>query len=269
MFPALLFYCHTSGRSGDKTKFFGQHSFMIKRFPYKSMLAAVALALLGFFFYPSFEIARLWYDVIGVDVSHHQGSIDWQKLKRDGISFAYIKATEGGDFVDPLFKINWDASLSADMATGAYHFFTQCKSGSEQAANFIKSVPLDQRSLPPVLDAEQLDCKGNPSSFDTVNEINSFLNVVETHFGCRPIIYTTPDFETAFLQGKLTNETYWPRSIFWPPGYRKESWKFWQYHFAGRRDGVEGPVDLDAFRGSSAEFDKFRQDAKCGATKLP
>jgi hypothetical protein len=62
----------------------------------------------------------------GVDVSAHQGSIDWGRVSHDGITFAYMKATEGGDFVDERFEETWNGAAAAGLDRGAYHFFTLC-----------------------------------------------------------------------------------------------------------------------------------------------
>src|SRR5687768_1484289 len=71
--------------------------------------------------YPSDER----YPIRGIDVSHHQGAVDWKKVEAAGIDFAYIKATEGRDHRDPRFDANWRAAEGA-LARGAYHFFTFC-----------------------------------------------------------------------------------------------------------------------------------------------
>jgi lysozyme len=91
-------------------------------------IAGVALAP---FLYGRVETARLWHDVIGVDVSSHQGDIDWMLLGASGVAFAYIKATEGGDFRDKHFPKNWSGAKAASMPRGAYHFLTQCRSGAD------------------------------------------------------------------------------------------------------------------------------------------
>src|SRR5437867_1330928 len=62
----------------------------------------------------------------GIDVSHYQGAINWDDVASGGISFAYIKATEGTNFVDPLFAQNWAGAEAAGLRRGAYHFFTLC-----------------------------------------------------------------------------------------------------------------------------------------------
>src|SRR5687768_3711582 len=69
------------------------------------------------------------YPTQGIDVSHHQGVIEWSLLSGQGVDFAYIKASEGGDFVDPAFARNWDGAGRAGIRRGAYHFFTLCRSG--------------------------------------------------------------------------------------------------------------------------------------------
>ena len=71
----------------------------------------------------------------------HQGPIDWQRVAGDGIGFVYMKATEGGDWVDATFAPNWAGARAAGLKVGAYHFFTLCRAGADQAANFLR-VPL-------------------------------------------------------------------------------------------------------------------------------
>ena len=206
--------------------------------------------------YPLIEIAAFYYEVRGVDVSHHQGVIDWDRLKADGVDFAYIKASEGETFNDPRFSRNWYAAGQAGLLRGAYHFFSPCRTGKAQAANFIRIVPPDRRALPPALDAEQMrPCKGRPPVTDIAAEMTVFLDRVEKAFGKRPIIYTTREFHEAYLAGKFENERFWIRSLVLFPRFRRGSWIFWQYHNRGRRSGVGGPVDLNVFKGTHAELE--------------
>ena len=205
-----------------------------------------------------FQLAPIWYNVIGVDVSNHQGDIDWPALAGSRVTFAYIKATEGGDFRDKRFRPNWEGAKRAGLARGAYHFFTQCRSGVEQANNFIATVPREHGALPPVIDAEHMGpCRTGQKVSNVVREITSLLDALEGHYGRRPLIYTSSDFDAAYLQGQLADEKFWVRSLFWPPAFRTRQWVIWQYHDAGRRAGVNGPVDLNVFRGSSGEFAAF------------
>jgi len=214
-------------------------------------------ALASIFAYPRLELARLWYDVIGVDVSNHQGDVDWQALAASNVAFAYIKATEGGDFRDKRFQLNWDGARKAGLVRGAYHFFTQCRSGAEQAKNFIATVPREPGVLPPVIDAEHMGPCRTGQIVDVVEEVTRLLNMLESHYGRRPLVYTTSEFDAAYLHGQLIGERFWVRSLFLPPKFRASQWLIWQFHNGGRRAGVNGPVDLNAFRGSRGDFETF------------
>lgn len=227
---------------------------------YQTLIAAalgvvVAAMAMAPYLYSRLETAALWYDVIGVDVSSHQGRIDWPSLKASGVSFAFIKATEGGDFRDRQFLRNWQDARAAGIPRGAYHFLTHCKSGVDQAANFIRTVPRETGTLPAALDAEDMGpCAHGRSVADIGAEMVAFLNAVETHYGKRPVVYVTSEFHGAYLAGKSGTERFWVRSLLLPPGVERERWLFWQFHDRGRRAGIRGPVDLDAFRGSTDDL---------------
>lgn len=213
-------------------------------------LAALGLVLAPLL-YPRLETARLWHDVIGVDVSGHQGDIDWTSLAASGVAFAYIKATEGGDFRDGQFQKNWRDAKAANMPRGAYHFLTQCRSGADQAANFIRTVPRETGALPPAVDAEHMGpCAPGRSVADIRGEMLAFMTEIEAYYGKRPIVYVTYEFHRAYLHGYNGTERFWVRSLFVPPLIEQQRWLFWQFHHRGVRPGIRGPVDLDAFRGS-------------------
>src|SRR3954469_13973606 len=122
----------------------------------------IVLTSLALIAVPSAAVARdggwrpseLRYPYQGVDVSHHQGHIAWAKLPGQGVDFAYIKATEGADHVDRRFSINWRRAGAPGLRRGAYHFFTLCRSGRDQAAPFLLYVPFEAAALPPALDLE-------------------------------------------------------------------------------------------------------------------
>ncbi|MGI9406121.1 MAG: glycoside hydrolase family 25 protein [Hyphomicrobiaceae bacterium] len=210
------------------------------------MAACVPAARLA---YPWIEPALFLHEVHGIDVSHHQGPIDWKAVANDDVAFAYIKATEGGDYVDPRFAENWPAAAEAGVPRGAYHFFTQCRTGEIQARNFIRTVPLDKGALPHVVDAEHMGpCRETAQISDVVAEMTVFLDRLEAHYGRRPIIYTTREFHDAYLNGYFAEERFWVRSLVLPPGFRDRQWSIWQYHNRGRRAGITGPVDLNVLR---------------------
>ena len=221
--------------------------------------AFALLALLG----ATFAMLGGWWTplaaryVQGVDVSWHQGPIDWRTLAADDIAFAYIKATEGADHVDTRFAFNWREAAAAGLYRGAYHFFTLCQPGARQAANFIAIVPRDAGALPAAVDLEHMGpCRQGPTMTDIVAEARIFMDTLEAYYGVRPIIYTTREFHDAHLS-ELTGERFWIRSLGVPPRFRERDWIIWQHHNRGHKRGVSGPIDLNAFRGDLAALARF------------
>ncbi|KIC11916.1 glycoside hydrolase [Leisingera sp. ANG-M1] len=196
------------------------------------------------------------YPVHGIDVSRYQGEVDWRQVRRAGVAFAYIKATEGGDHTDPRFRENWQGARSAGLPRGAYHYYYFCRPAAEQARWFIKHVPRDANALPPVLDMEwnhrSRTCKLRPDGATVRAEARKFLNILERHYGKRPVIYTTVDFYRDTGIGQLSGTEFWLRSVAGHPRevYSGKAWSFWQYTGTGQVPGVEGDVDLNTFRGS-------------------
>ena len=181
------------------------------------------------------------YPIHGVDVSRWQGQLNWSKAKSSGVSFAYIKATEGGDLVDPQFEASWAASRRAGVPRGAYHYFYHCRPAAEQARWFIKHVPRDSRALPHALDMEwnhqSKTCRIKPSGSKIRAEAERFLDILEAHYGRRPIIYTTVDYYRETGIGRLRGTEFWLRSVAGHPSetYPGAPWTFWQYALASCR----------------------------------
>ena len=198
--------------------------------------------------------------VHGVDVSRWQGEIDWATLRAQGANFAFIKATEGGDHLDPMFAKNWRQAARAGLKRGAYHFFYWCRAASEQADWFIRNVPKEPGALPPVLDVEwnaySKNCPKRPSRERVLDKMRVFLERLEHHYGQRPIIYTAPDFYRDNLRGAFTEYPFWLRSVAAHPEtvYPGRQWVFWQYSGTGLSKGVEGEIDLNAFHGSVRDW---------------
>jgi lysozyme len=200
------------------------------------------------------------YPVHGVDVSKWQGDIDWPRVRASGASFAFIKATEGGDHLDERFSENWQAARAAGVPRGAYHFFFFCRTGAEQAAWFIRNVPKERGALPPVLDMEwnhkSRTCPVRPDPASVRAEMGAFLAIVARHYGQRPIVYTTPDFYRDNGLAGMTSATFWLRSVAGHPRevYPGQDWSFWQYTGTGAVPGITGPADINTFAGSETAW---------------
>lgn len=144
------------------------------RFLSPAIVATVLVTAAGLFvltYLTTFSPNRSRYPVRGIDVSRHQGDIDWKRVAADDVSFAIIKATEGGDWVDPKFSENFREARAAGLKVGAYHFYRFNRTGAEQAQNFIKTVPRNRDMLPPVIDIEFSGNKSDrPSPVDLARE---------------------------------------------------------------------------------------------------
>ncbi len=225
------------------------------------MRLAVALALLVLVAGASFWLYRAGaiqlndpdpstYPVLGIDVSHHQGEIDWTRVAAAGTAFAFIKSTEGRDFLDRRFSHNWRASAEAGVPRGAYHFFTFCSPGAAQAEHFLRAAPPDPEALPPVADVEFV---GNCTSYGDLARVRAelavFLTTVERAWRRKPILYLTPDSLDRVIGDGLRGHPVWIRSVFSePPLDAYRGWVIWQFSETGRIPGISGPVDRNVLR---------------------
>ena len=181
--------------------------------------------------------------VIGADMSWYQGDADMEKLKEQGISFVYLKATEGTKYTDDSFRKNWERAEEADLPAGAYHFFSYDSSGRTQAQNFIDTVgDLDGRLLP-VVDVEYYgDKEDNPPDKDELRqELQEFLDCLEEHYGVKPMIYTRSDIYKTYLAGTFDSYPFWISSLYTPLSWNYHGdWYLWQYLNRGVLEGYEG-----------------------------
>ena len=198
----------------------------------------------------------------GIDVARYQENVDFARARAGGTHFVFIKATEGKDYVDPNFRVNWERARSAGMPRGVYHFMTWCSLAAEQADWFVKNVPYDPSALPPVLDLEwnnHSSCKTKPSRADALEKIRLMLDVMERHTGKLPIIYTDMTFHRDILEGEYFPNAFWLRSTAAEPHqrYANRPWTFWQYTQTGVVPGVKGEVDRNVFYGSQEDWLMF------------
>ncbi len=203
------------------------------------------------------------YPVRGVDVSSYQGKIDWQVLKKEGISFAFLKATEGSQHIDSYFADNLEGASAAGLAVGAYHFFSFESSGKAQAEHFIRTVPKDALALPPVIDFEYYgDFEKNPPDKAAVlAELDCMIELLSAHYGRAPILYATAPSYERYLAGNYPENDIWIRAVYSKPNLSDgRAWTFWQYTNRARLAGYEGPerfIDLNVFCGTKAEFEAY------------
>lgn len=210
--------------------------------------------VLIFFSCNNFRGKPMTFEVHGIDVSHFQGKIDWPMIRDQGVSFAFIKATEGLDHCDTMFYNHWKSIKLANVKRGAYHFFIPNIDATEQAQNFLMNVSLQNGDLPPVLDMEITDHE-NPE--ELVKSIREWLETVSTAFNAKPIIYTNLKAYYRFIAGRFDEYPIWIArySEKAPELGNDKKWDFWQYDNNGKVNGIKQDVDLNAFNGSYQDLE--------------
>ncbi len=210
------------------------------------------------------------YEVHGVDVSHYQGTIDWETLSQQNLDFAVIKATEGSTHIDDRFEENWQAAEQTHLYLGAYHFFSFDSEGDRQAASYIDTVGNLDGKLAPVVDVEYYGNKKNnpPARADVVKNLGALLDALEQHYQIKPIIYTTFTVYNEYIKGEFEEYPLWVRSIYCPPEVLfGNKWSFWQYMDTAMLDGYAGDekyIDVNVFRGTMEELEELViQTAEC------
>lgn len=234
-----------------------------------AIVAALTLSMLGYpplsahgfsgkkartFGFPGFGI---WlppdYEVHGIDVSRHQGRIDWESVSNHtsndiDISFAFIKACEGRSVRDNYFESNWRNAKENNMLRGAYHFFRPHLTADEQFKLFKSIVKLDKEDLPPVLDIEM---RGSCPPARLKKNVKRWLTLAEKHYGVTPILYTSYSFYRHYFNTKE-----FEKYPLWIAHYATDDlnrltrkWDFWQHNEGGRVKGIRGSVDFNVFKG--------------------
>ena len=196
------------------------------------------------------------FPVRGIDVSHHQGEIDWADVRAEGWQFAWIKATEGATWTDPRFDENRAAAAAAGVPWGAYHFFGFCSAPEAQAAHFLAVLQREGRPGPdlrPVVDVEGGgNCAARPAPAELRARTVAFMEIVAAATGQAPILYIVEDDARA-LYGDAgpPGSLHWRRDLYRePPG----PWDLWQYHARGWVSGIGAFTDINVFRGSPDDF---------------
>lgn len=188
--------------------------------------------------------------IIGLDMSKHQGQIDWNLLNNHhhNVGYVYLKATEGSNYVDPLYRQNLLNARKNGIRVGSYHFMTDRSPVTTQFQNFVKNVQIDEQDLIPVIDCERL---GNWTPEQLRDSLKLFANLIEKHYGKKPIIYTGESFFRRNLGPDFYNYSIWiakysPTPPYTPPEIGCE-WTIWQYSESGLVSGINNPTDISIF----------------------
>jgi GH25 family lysozyme M1 (1,4-beta-N-acetylmuramidase) len=197
--------------------------------------------------------------VVGIDISKWT-KVQWARLDRSFVAFAFIKATEGTNKLDPEFEKNWSGAKAAGIIRGAYHYFHPDQDAAAQATYFLQHVRLANGDLPPVLDIESVGLKSKAPP-NMAWQIRTWLELIGQMTGYKSIIYTNSNFWNSQLTGEFGEYPLWvaaygtPSPASMPKGWK--NWTFWQFTEQATVAGVDGPVDTTMFNGSYKELEKF------------
>lgn len=245
------------------------------------MALAVILVLLGIaswwayenrlvlyhWWYGDVTIDRNKYPIVGIDVSSHNGDIDFNKVKSEGYSFVIIKASEGIDHLDSKFAHNYDCAKANGLKVGAYHFFRKNTDGLNQAKNFLEAVGWRKFDLPLVIDVEDWNN-------DAVND-----DVTQRHFdamvdnlrsrGYQVMIYTNGNGYKKYVKDGQVNVNLWLCSFKDPDELKDIPHQLQQYSHWGRVKGMWGDVDLNVFNGSAKQWEQWLQGIASAQVAIP
>lgn len=188
----------------------------------------------------------------GVDISHHNGLVDFKALSAEGHKFCFLKASEGTGYIDPQFARGWELAPQAGLLTGAYHFFHPEQSAKDQAAHFLSTMGLQRaKDLPPVLD---LEVSGGLRVSQIKAGALEWLSRIEQAVGKKPIVYSG----RSFVEGLGDVEAFqsyplWLAEYASAPKQPKNwatPWVFWQYT-------DKNGFDLDIYRDDLASLGRL------------
>lgn len=195
--------------------------------------------------------------VAGIDVSSHQGNVDWGSYAAQGNKFAYSKATEGTNYTSPAFAQQYNGSASAGMIRGAYHFaHPDSSSGAEQAKYFVQNGggwSQDGRTLPGALDIEYNPNGDNCYGLDSTQMgswVSDFSNTYHQLTGRYPVIYTSTNWWKQCASGNFgATNPLWVANYNGSVGELPAGWgqhTIWQHS--------SEPVDQNKFNGGEPQL---------------
>lgn len=189
----------------------------------------------------------------GIDVSHHQGDIEWEIVASErNIKFAYIKASEGATHQDTRYNYNIAAARNNGIKVGSYHYFHPDVPVGEQAENFLRVTLAQKQDLIPVIDVEQ---SGELSPQQVCDSIALFASLLQEVFHTPPMIYTHQKFYNKYLQNSFNEYPLWVARyglFFIKPAPQLDDGRIpdvWQYSNRGSIEGISVRVDLNTLCG--------------------
>ena len=183
----------------------------------------------------------------GIDISHYQGQVFWEVIGENSMmAYVYIKASEGGDRIDPRYERNIQLAHQYGLKVGSYHFFRPKTNLTKQLENFMTQCRPGDQDLIPMIDVET---KSGLSTSEFRDSLTKFITLVEEAYKQKPLIYTFTNFYNAHMQGAIDG---YPLMIAQYNAVEPElkdgrDITMWQYTGKGRINGINGFVDKSRF----------------------
>jgi len=217
-------------------------------------IGTVFVVLLSLIFFSNRKtIENTWLSssnyVFGMDVSHYQGKINWNKVKKTKhpIKYVFIRSTMGTDGIDSQFKRNWKHTKKHSYIRGAYHYYRPNENSTEQFNLFASAVKLEKGDFPPILDIEQ---KGNLTSKQLRESVLNWLKLAEKKYKIKPVVYTGRKFYKSYLKGHIKGYPLWIASYSSKHKLNGINWSFHQFSEKVRVKGISHYVDGNDFNGN-------------------
>ena len=210
----------------------------------------------------SVNVDRYRYPIAGIDVSKHNGDIDYQQVRDDDYQFVFIKASEGMTYKDDAFERNYQGARKAGLKVGAYHFFRKNRTGQEQAENLLAVIKGKELDLPLVIDLE--DDWGNGVTVNRKMAIERVMDMIEilTGKGYQVMIYTNLDGYNKYYKDMLGDHDLWLCSFTRPDLLTSLPHCIQQFSHEGKVKGAKGKVDLNVYRGSRSDWERYLASVK-------
>lgn len=199
------------------------------------------------------------FPVRGIDISSHNGYLNFKAVADAGYKFVFIKATEGVTFRDQNFAHNYREAHHAGLKVGAYHYFRFDREGVEQALNLLKVIGNRRLDLGIAIDVEEhANVSGVP-----MDSIKMRLQVMTEYLnmrGHRVIFYSNREGVEKYLEPEFRGFPRWVCSF--TDNSNRDDWDFWQFNHHGKVPGVRGDVDINVFKGSETEWNKWLEERR-------
>ena len=199
----------------------------------------------------------------GIDISHYQGQVFWEVIGENSkMAYVYIKASEGGDRIDPRYERNIQLAHQYGLKVGSYHFFRPKTNLAKQLENFMTQCRPGDQDLIPMIDVETKSGLSTPEFRDSLTK---FITLVEEAYKQKPLIYTFTNFYNAHMQGAIDG---YPLMIAQYNAIEPElkdgrDITMWQYTGKGKINGINGFVDKSRFLKSHGLREiRFRHESK-------